>query len=61
MSWMVIAASVLAIVAVIFTVVAAVLNHRTSFNNLVLLEDTNRRLEKALKDLEDLERWVDEQ
>jgi uncharacterized membrane protein YphA (DoxX/SURF4 family) len=57
-SWVVIASSVLAIVAVIFTVVAAVINHRTWFVHIVRLEETNRRLEKALKDIEDLERWV---
>jgi hypothetical protein len=58
-SWVVIAAALLSIVAVIFTVIAAVINHRTSFDNLVRLEETNRRLGKALKDLEDLKRWVD--
>jgi hypothetical protein len=58
-SWVVIAAALLSIVAVIFTVIAAVINHRTSFDNMVRLEETNRRLGKALKDLEDLKRWVD--
>ena len=61
MSWVVIAAALMSMAAVILTVIAAVVNHRTSFDNLVRLEETNRRLGKALKDLEDLERWVDEQ
>lgn len=56
-----IAAALMSMAAVILTVIAAVVNHRTSFDNLVRLEETNRRLGKALKDLEDLERWVDEQ
>lgn len=61
MSWVVIATSVIAIAAVILTVITAVINHRTSFDHIVRLEETNRRLERALKELEDLERWVDEQ
>ncbi len=61
MSWVVIAAALMSMAAVILTVIAAVVNHRTSFDNIVRLEETNRRLGEALKNLEDLERWVDEQ
>jgi type II secretory pathway component PulJ len=61
MSWMVIAAALMSMVAVIITVVTAVINHQTAFANMARLDETNRRLGKVLKDLEDLERWVDEQ
>lgn len=61
MSWIVISALVLATAAVILTIVTAVIHHQTAFNNMARLDETNRRLEKVLKDLEDLERWVDEQ
>ena len=61
MSWTVIAALVLATAAVVLTIVTAVIHHRTAFANMARLDATNRRLEKVLKDLEDLERWVDEQ
>ncbi len=61
MSWMVIAAALMSMAAVIITVVTAVINHQTAFAYMARLDATFRRLEKVLMDLQDLERWVDEQ